>query len=482
MRRAQAILAVVTTIMTNGFRPQRFAFAVLILGAVTGCVSTSERYERLLKSAAAPLDSRQPPRSTQAPPPPPNITKASGPATSPFDEATELHLDILRREVLRRNPTLTAMQNAFRASVARYPQVTALDDPVFSYGLAPASVSSNDVDFGQRIELAQHFPWPGKLRLRGEVALNDAQAAEEDVEATRLQLIEATDQVFYDYYYVYRAIDINGINVELLLEFKSIADTRYAAGLGAKQDALQAEVEHQHLIHRRIVLEKIRAVTAERLNTLLNRPPETRLPPPPEGIDEVARMPLLPTLHAAALTHRPELRALAERVRARTADVQLAQREYFPDFTIFGIYNSLWQEEDLHGLTGVAFNVPLQLDRRQAALDEARARTQEMEARLEEEHARVLFQVSSAVQDAEEAARVTHLYATSIIPATEESVAAARSGYEVGTNDFLTLIVAEKALMLAQLSYQEALTEYHQGRARVERAVGLPLDEVEELR
>jgi outer membrane protein TolC len=74
------------------------------------------------------------------------------------------------------------------------------------------------------------------------------------------------------------------------------------------------------------------------------------------------------------------------------------------------------------------------------------------------------------------------LYATSIVPAAEESLAAARSGYEAATNDFLTLIQAEKSLLTAQLGQEEGLAAYHKARARLERAVGAPLDDVEEIR
>ena len=76
---------------------------------------------------------------------------------------------------------------------------------------------------------------------------------------------------------------------------------------------------------------------------------------------------------------------------------------------------------------------------------------------------------------------MVRLYASSIVPAAEDNLAAAQSGYETSTNDFLTLITAEKTLMLARLSYQQALAEYHKGLAHLKGAVGLPLNAVEDL-
>ena len=72
------------------------------------------------------------------------------------------------------------------------------------------------------------------------------------------------------------------------------------------------------------------------------------------------------------------------------------------------------------------------------------------------------------------------LYASSILPAARESLETARSGYESGANDFLTLVATEKSLHLAELTYEQALTTYQQGRARLEYAVGKPIDDLEE--
>ncbi len=409
----------------------------------------------------------------------PDTSSALTQPASPLAGQTQLDLAALRHAVLQRNPTITAMQHAWQAAVERRPQISSLDDPMFSYALAPATIGSNRLDFGQRFELSQRFPWPGTLRLRGEVAQSEAQAASEDLHTVRLQLIEATQHAFYDYYFVERAIDINRVNQDLLLEFQRTAEFRYAAGLVPKQEVLQAEVEHQHLAHRGIVLDRTRVVTVARLNTLLNLPPENTLPPPPHELPGVQSLPGMETLRAAAVQHRPELRSLALQVEARNADVKLAQLDYFPSVTVSGGYNSLWQEDDLRPIVGVSLNFPLQLNRQKAAVREAQAKERQARARLEEQRARVFFEVSQATENVRENAHVVQLYASSIVPAAEENLTAARSDYETGITDFLILITADKALMLAELSYHQALANYHKGRTQLERAAGLSLEDVE---
>lgn len=399
-------------------------------------------------------------------------------SADPWQGETELELASLVAEVLARNPTLFAMQAAFRAAAERYPQVTALEDPELSYGLAPETIGNRRLDLGQKFDLSQKLPWPGKLATRGESALREAGAAAEDIEATRLLLVAAAREAFYDWWFVHRAIAVNHENQDLLAELQKIAETRYAAGLASKQDALQAEVEHQHLVHQGVVLERMREVARARLNTLLNQPPKTPIPPPPDTVPTPQRISPREQLEAEAVEGRPVLRAQRLRIEARKADVRLAELEYLPNLTIGATYNSLWQEEELRPMGMVGINVPIQLERRHAALDEARARLHEAESLLAERRAEVLFDVSRAVDEVHEQAHVVRLYGTSIVPAAEESLAAARSGYESATNDFLTLIEAEKTFLTAQLSYEQALAEYHKARARLDRAVGRPTDQV----
>ena len=83
--------------------------------------------------------------------------------------------------VLARNPDLDVARATWRAAVAAYPSAIALDDPMASYAIAPFSIGS-DVPFGQRIEVSQRLPWPGKRELRGDAAIADAEAMQADYE------------------------------------------------------------------------------------------------------------------------------------------------------------------------------------------------------------------------------------------------------------------------------------------------------------
>ena len=112
-------------------------------------------------------------------------------------------------EVQARNPSLQAMFAAAHAAAEKYPQVVALDDPMFNANLAPASLGSSQVEGAYTVELSQKYPWFGKRAARGRSAKADAGSAYSDAQTTRLQLIETAEQAFFDYYLVARQRELS---------------------------------------------------------------------------------------------------------------------------------------------------------------------------------------------------------------------------------------------------------------------------------
>jgi len=403
---------------------------------------------------------------------------ARAPAATPDDEdpfarAPELEREGLVREVLRRNPSLDAARQAWRAALERFPQETSLDDPSASYGAAPRSFGSSAVRDGNQAELAQRLPFPGKLSLRGEVALASAEAAENDYEAVARRLAETASLLFDDYYVVARAIEINDAHTRLLEELREVAMARYAAGEAAQQDPLQAEVEHAHRLHDGARLRSELRVTAARIDALLHRRSDAPLPPPPSRLDPPATEALdRGALVDRALRERPELRAAEARVRGRRSNVALARREFFPDVTLVGAWEGLMQESELRPVVGLSIDLPIRIARRRAALAEARAElsgaTSERAA-LEDE---VRFEVTSAALRVEESRYVLHLLESRLLPAARDRVAAARAGFETGRSDFDALIEAERQLRDAELDREEAVADFSRRHAELQRAIG----------
>ncbi|HUF78005.1 MAG TPA: TolC family protein, partial [Thermoanaerobaculia bacterium] len=392
---------------------------------------------------------------------------------APASAIWRLEREALIEEVLAENPGLEAARRALEAARQRVPQATSLEDPMVSYSLAPLSIASEDVPFGQALEARQRLPYPGKRRLRGEAARAEAEAVEADLADLRLELAIAASVLYDDYYLVHRALTITAEHVRLLEDFQRIATARYTAGLAPQHAPIQAEVELAHLAHRQMTLETDREVVAARLNALLHRPPDAALGPPVERLPVPDAADVRPgDLIAAAVAARPELTRLAAERAAREAVIDLRELDRYPNFEAMASYSSMWMDTDHRWMVGVGVNVPLQRGRIRAGVAEARAEA----AQVESESARVTDEVGAEVAVAAARIRETQhilvLYHSRLIPAAHDQVRAALAGFETGQGSFLDLIEAERNQRTVELEYEETLADSYRRRAELARALG----------
>jgi outer membrane protein, heavy metal efflux system len=314
--------------------------------------------------------------------------------------AAELTLPQLIEEVQARNPSLAAMAAAWQAAAQRYPQVIALEDPTFMAMGAPASFGSDQVESAYALQLNQKFPWFGKRAARGRQAQAETNAAFHDLEDSRVRLAEMTGTAFFDYYLAIHHLQLNRENVELIGQFRSTARAKYDTNQVTQQDVLQAEVELAQLERRRIELERMTKVSIARINTLLRRDPFSPLPPPPSRLDPPAGAMDVESLEQIAFSQRPDLAALADKVRANEASVTLACKDYYPDAEVFGRYDTFWQpastQSDLRPQVGVTINVPIYRGRLDAAVREATFKLNQQRAEYEQRRLDIQYEVASA--------------------------------------------------------------------------------------
>jgi outer membrane protein TolC len=408
------------------------------------------------------------------------LSPATQPTSAPLEGMTELTAETLAEQVLARNPSLAQMVAAWQAASARYPQVTSLEDPMFAATIGPGTIAPDDssVEFAYRLEISQKLPYAGKLKLRGESALAEASAAGRDVDDMRLQLVESAQTAFYDYYLVDRALEVNDESLRLLREFRQNAQTRYQTGLVPEQDVVQADVEIGREQDRRLELEQMRQIAVARINTLMHLAPDRPLPPPPKQLRLTDELPDAQVLRATALARRPDLQALADRIAAEEAALALAHKEFYPDFEPFFMYDrfmgNVSDNRDLAAMLGVRLNLPVYRGRRYAAVAEAEARLSQRRAELARQMDQVNFQVQQAYAQVQRSARSVRLYQETILRAAVLNVEAARSAYVTGKIPFLSLIEAQRSLVMLRDRFYEAVADYFRRRAALERAVGGP--------
>jgi len=397
---------------------------------------------------------------------------ASGDGRDLFAGDASLDRTRLVEAVLARSPDIEAARQAWRAALAEVPAARSLEDPMLTYELAPLSVAG-DAPFGQRVELSQKLPWPGKRRLAGEVAVAEAEAMKGELDSVRLELALMASNLYDDLVLVGRSIEVNQQHQQLLAELKKAAEAQYVAGRASQQDPLQAEVELGELERDRIMLDAEKDAVVAELNGLLRRDPAAALPAPPAEEPPAAVASVdSGALADEALATRPELRAQAARTRGARAAIDAADRDFYPDLELMGSYDSMWDMPEHRWMVGVGIEIPLQRGRRRAAVDKAEAMT--ARARSEEDRLRsgIRAEVERAAVRAREAARLVRLIEERLLPAARDQVKAASAGFVTGKNEFVTVIAAENNLRKVELELHHARTDLSRRMAALDRAVG----------
>ncbi|MGE0535145.1 MAG: TolC family protein [Pirellulales bacterium] len=378
--------------------------------------------------------------------------------------------------VLARHPSVSSAVAAWRAAVARYPQAVSLADPMLDTMMAPGSLGSPHVDqFAWVLQGRQTIPWRGKRQLRGNVVQHEARAAMDQVGDARLQLAQITKQAYYEYYLAHRQLELNSANRLALSTFRANALDRYEANLVTQQDVLQADVELADLERQQIEFDRLERVATARINTLLLRYPATPLPPPPARLGAPVEPPDPNELLGIAQASRPDLAAAVSKLRAEQASVSLAQREFKPDVELVGRYDTFWQGASgrpLQGQIGLNMNVPVQVERRRAAVREAAARTSQQRAEVEQLSAQIQYEVQVAYERIRQAYREVEVFEKRLIPAANSNVNAAQAAYITGKLDFLRLVEAQRERIELLNEQAVAVAAYYVGLAELERVVG----------
>jgi len=252
----------------------------------------------------------------------------------------------------------------------------------------------------------------------------------------------------------------------------------YGVGQGLQQDVLKAQLERSRMEEMRISLQQRRRTLTASMNTLLYRPAETALPaiPPTDIVPLQLEQTALETL---AESHRPALKALSAQIEKAQLNRQLADKEFFPDYTLSFEYmqidaGPMSEGDDMYS-AAVSFNLPVQRQRRHAMVAEAVAENR----MLVEERNVLRNQIRLAVADTLAAldgkGRLTDLYKEGILLQAASVLEATIASYRAGKTDFMKVLDSRMALFNLEREYHEAVAEYQMQLAVLEGVVGVPL-------
>src|SRR6266446_2001264 len=291
------------------------------------------------------------------------LTPHQGQGATPLSE--------LLREAEQSNPQIEAARQGWQAAKQVPTQVSTLPDPQFtlqhfSVGSPRPFAGYTNSDFAYiGLGVTQDIPYPGKLKLRGEIAKREADVSQQQVESVRRAVLAEIKASYFQLAYLSQTLAILESDGELLKQIEQAADARYRSGMGTQQDVLQAQLQKTKLV-REIAMHHLEVGKLEaRLKQFLNRP-QTSPDIEPADLTETQLLQSYDELLSAAKAQSPELAASQKMIDKQSLQVDLARKDFYPDFNV----QYMWQRTDptqfrAYYMLSVGIKVPIYRSRKQ---------------------------------------------------------------------------------------------------------------------
>lgn len=384
-------------------------------------------------------------------------------------------------EALQNNPEIQAARKEMEAARHRVAPAGALDDPMLEAGFV--NVPTDSLRFDREdmtmklIGLSQRLPYPGKRGLRQDVATKDAETVGYGYQETVNRVARDIKTAYFDLGLTIEMTRLAEKNKLTLEQFLRIAEARYGVGQGTQADVLKAQTQLSKMVDELLKLARERPTIEAELNRMLGRSADVAAPLPesPQLREETLN---LESLRETALTQRPQLLALQSIVSRNEKALDLARKEYYPDFDVrlsYGQRDNMpdgTRRSDAVSLT-VAFNLPVWRDNKLAprvaeslamrdqAVSLYQAQRNEVAAKLRQQAAAVEQNLKSA-----------RLYQTAILPQARLTVESALAAYRVNRVDFLTLLDSQMTVFNYEISLVTAMANYNKALAEINLLAG----------
>jgi len=388
----------------------------------------------------------------------------------------------LLREAEQNSPQIQAARQSWQAAKQVPTQVSTLPDPQFtlqnlSVGSPRPFAGYTNSDFAYLgLGVSQEIPYPGKLRLKGEIARREADISQQQIESVRRAVMAELKAAYFQLAYLSKTLTILEQDAELLKQVGQAADARYRSGMGSQQDLLQAQLQQTKLL-REIAMHHLEVGKLEaRLKQLLNRPQDSPDIEPAELV-ETPLVQAYADLLAATQTQNPELAGAKKMIEKQSLQVDLARKDFYPDFNV----QYMWQRTDptqfrAYYMLSVGVRVPIYRGRKQRP-ELAQAEAEQLRARseLQVQSQQVAAELRAQYVLAQQTSELLRIYREGLSPQSRSEFQAALAAYQSNKQDFQALLAAFLDVLRFDQEYWQNVAEYETAIARLEQMTGLSL-------
>jgi outer membrane protein TolC len=396
------------------------------------------------------------------------------------DAATPLAT--LLSEATRNNPDIRAARASWQAAAQVPSQVATPPDPQvtvqnLSVGSPRPFAGFSNSDFAYiGFGVSQDIPYPGKLKLKGEAAQEDAAISRHKLESVQRGVIEQIKEAYFQISYVQQILEVLERNGKLLEELERITDARYRVGQGTQQDVLKAQLERTKLLREISDQRGSLSMQQALIRKLLNRP---------QASPDITAEPLVETplrynadeLLTKVRETNPNISGQEQLVKRQSLEVEMARKDRYPDFNVQYMWQHTGSEfRDYYMLT---FSARIPIYRRRKLNAEMAQSVEELNRSRREYESQVqsaFFDVRNQFIAAETGSQMLKIYREGLIPQALATYQAGLASYQTGRLDFESLFSAFMDVLNFDSEYWKTLMDHEMALARIEQVAGTLLN------
>jgi outer membrane protein, heavy metal efflux system len=410
------------------------------------------------------------------------VTASFGQKPMPQYSQTVTPLADVLQEAEQNNPQIQAARQGWKAAQQVPTQVSTLPDPQFQ--LQQVNVGSprpfagyTNSDFAYLgLGVSQDLPYPGKLRLKGEIAKRDADVSQQQFESVRRSVLVGVKGAYFQLAYLSKSLGILEGDGELLKQAEKAADARYRSGMGNQQELLRAQLEQTKLVGEITMHHLEVAKLQAQLKELLNRP-QSSTDIEPADLSETPLPYTYDELLAATKAQNPEIAGAEKMIERQKLQVDLAHKDFYPDFN----FQYMWQRTDpaqfhAYYMLSVGVRLPIYRSRKQ------RPESAQAEAELSRSHSELEVQSQQAASElkvqyetAQKTAELLKIYKEGLLPQARAGFQAGIAAYQSNRQDFQSLLSSFLDVLHLDEDYWHNTAERETALARLEQLTGLSL-------
>ena len=394
---------------------------------------------------------------------------------------TTARLSDLLTEAERSNPQIQAAHQAWIAAQQVPSEVSALPDPQvqvqqFTVGSPRPFAGYTNSNFAYiGLGASQDLPYPGKLRLKGQIAKQDAAVAQQEYESVRRDVLANVKSAYFQLAYLSQTLAILESDGELLNEAEQAADARYRSGMGNQQDLLEAQLEKTKLL-REITMHHLEVAKREaQLKQLLNRSQSS----PDIATTQISQTPLTYTFEEllnAAKSQNPDIAAAQTVVQKGKLQVDLAHKDFYPDFSL----QYMWQRTDptqyrAYYMLTFGVNIPIHRSKLHHELAEAEANLNRSRSEADAQSQQVAFELRTEYDTAQKDAELLNIYSSGLMPQARAEYQSGIGTYQNDRSDFQTLLNSFLDVLHLDEEYWQTFADREDALAGIEQLTGLSL-------